>query len=72
MPNTPTFSSKSRDILQAVCADQRAKGALTVEAVEGCAKCGTEDVGRMTPDSDVCVDCRPATPRTWVERRYGS
>lgn len=23
----------------------------------GCAICGTEDVGRMDPDSDTCIDC---------------
>jgi hypothetical protein len=24
----------------------------------GCSVCGTEDSGRMTPDSDRCIDCR--------------
>jgi hypothetical protein len=30
------MESKSRDILRAVCAEQRAKGALTVEEIPAC------------------------------------
>jgi hypothetical protein len=47
MPDSETFQSKSRDILQAVCAEHRAKGALTIEAVEDTEP---DETGQACPD----------------------